>query len=147
MRRFVRQSVAAMKPSQDLEVSSNVADALMASVLRPVLSELAQEAQQPIAVKVLLSFQGESAARSLNVDAGEGKSIASGEIRVLVKTGQEGFRFDAEAILNDLAPGTGFSGFSLKGKLKLNEGKPASKLTGRSYRYNVWEWSRAFRLE
>lgn len=130
-----------------MEVSSDVADALMASVLRPVLSELAQEAQQPIGVKVLLSFQGEWAQRSLNVDAGEGKNIASGEIRVLVKTGRDGFRFDAEAILNGLSPGTGFSGFYLQGKLELNEGKPVSKLTGRSNRYNVWEWSRAFRLE
>lgn len=135
-----------MKLKQDMEVSIRVADALMVSVLQPVLSGLAREAQQPIGVKVLLSFQGEWAERSLKVDAGEG-SIASGEIRVLVKTSQDGFRFDVEAILNGLAPGTGFSGFSLKGKLEPNKGELVSKLTGRSNRYNVWEWSRAFRLE
>lgn len=136
-----------MKLDQAMESSSDVADALLTSVLQPVLSDLAREAQQPIAVKVLLRFQAESAERSLNVDAGEGNSTATGEIRVVVKTGQEGFRFDAEAILVGLSPGTGFSGFYLKGTLKLHEGKPVSKLTGRSNRYNVSEWSRAFRGE
>lgn len=137
-----------MKLNQDMDVPSALLDALMDSVIQPIVLELAQEAKQPIGVKVVTCFRGGCAERKLNVQAGEGKDAADGEIRVLLKeSGQNDFGFAIEAILRGLSPGTGFSGFSLRGKLKLDEGRRSSQVTGRSNRYNVWSWSKDFRFQ
>lgn len=137
-----------MKLNQDTDVPSAVLDALVGSVIQPIVLELAQEAKQPISVKVVTCFRGGCAEQPLNVQAGEGKDAADGEIRVLLKeSGQNDFGFAVEAILRGLSPGTGFSGFSLRGKLRSDEGRHSSRLTERSNRYNVWSWSKDFRFQ
>lgn len=137
-----------MKLKQMTDVPGGVMDALVNVVLRPVVTELAEEALQPIRVKVVACLRGKCVERELNVQSGgECASAADGEIRVLLKESDSNFNFVVEAILKGLAPGTGFSGFSVRGKLRLDEGQYYSKLSGRTNRYHVWAWSKDLRFD
>ena len=122
-------------------------DAVVGLTMQPIIRELANEAKQPIRVKVVASHKGDFAEQEIVTDAWSADEIASGEIRVLVReSGQNNFGIAAEAIIKGISPGSGFSGFSVKGKLKLGEGQPSIKISARTNRYNVWEWSKDFRF-
>lgn len=114
-------------------------------VVFPILLELEKETSQPIQAKTSLLFSGEVMTRDIATRAGETNGLANGEVRIVVKdsVSVDSFRFSAEAIFRGLAPGTGFSGFSITGKLTFGA-EVVPTLTGRVNRYNVWSWRKDF---
>lgn len=115
-------------------------------VIQPTVLELSNEARQPIEIKAIAYQQGEIVEQSLLVGEQASGGAARAEVRILLKDSAFPFSFTVEAIFDGLSPGTGFSGFSLRGKMKTEGDVPQSKLTARSNRYNVWDWSKDFRF-
>ncbi|MDQ0612303.1 hypothetical protein QFZ83_006474 [Variovorax sp. W1I1] len=113
-------------------------------VVLPALLELDKESNQPIAVKVSAIFGNDSTSREICTRAGESTNTAGGEARIRFRESSPAncFSFAGEAIFNGLAPATGFSGFAIAGKLKVDE--RMASLSSRSNRYNVWTWSKGF---
>jgi hypothetical protein len=117
--------------------------------IRPVVTELSKEASQSIRIKLVFMSAGLVVAKDLLLEAtiSGGSIAASGEVRVILKDSGYPCGFIVEAILDGFSPGTGFSGFSMRGKLKVEDGVPRVKLMAYSNRYNVREWSRDFRFD
>lgn len=118
-------------------------------VVGPLLLSLVQETGQEIEAAVLLHYQGKTVRQDW---PGSGDEVATekmvrGQVRVLVKDAEsrERFRFMAEAILEGLAPGSGFSGFSIQGVIDLGGAMPSAVLKTHTNQYNVWTWGKAFR--
>ena len=115
--------------------------------LRPLVAELSQETGQSILLKVTAVDSGYAPSASLYVGktGAEDAATVSGEIRVVFKDPVRPSRFSVEAILDGLAPGTGYSGFSMRGRVRLDDGGPSVKVNGHTNRYNVREWGQEFR--
>lgn len=115
--------------------------------IKPVVMELSEETGQPISLKAVALRSGPSVSKvqCMRAERAGGGATASGEARVILKDAGYPCSFLVEAIFDDLSPGSGFSGFSMRGKVKLENGRPFVKLTARTNRYNVKEWSREFR--
>lgn len=130
--------------TQDIE---SLFESVLDLAVSPLVLELSGEAKQPIELRAIALPSGHSIEKSRHFSNEEsnGGILAHGEVRVLLKGTSYPCSFEIEAIFKELSPGTGFSGFSMRGKAKLEDGKPSIKLTARSNRYNVWEWSRDFR--
>ena len=58
----------------------------------------------------------------------------------------ERFRFWAQAMTDDIAPETGYSGFSLQGDIKIIDGKCVARLDAIVIRYNARYWEKELRL-
>ena len=115
---------------------------------KPAILELAQEAEQPVSVTVREVSNSETirmAVVPIDLDKCDG-DLASGEVRVSFKGQESDFRFSAQSIIEGLAEGTGFSGFSARGKCRLENGGTV-KVSARTNRYNVWAWESEFQIE
>src|SRR5262245_57291201 len=127
---------------------SDLMKALVENVVVPVFSELSKEAgQQRISIRVLLKSGDETAAEQIVVPGGGSGPVADGEMRIIYRSPLDAAtgRFLAEAIVKDLAPPSGYSGFSMDGKLYREGSQCRSSIGARTNRYNVWEWGRKFR--
>jgi hypothetical protein len=114
---------------------------LIDKIIRPILMRLQKEANQAIDLKVVVVEKNQILA-SEDVQPTESSSygglVASGELRVSFK---DSARFNAQAILNGFSLGTGFSGFRLRGKIRMDDHHPAVRLSERTNTYNVYEWN------
>ena len=121
-------------------------EAITGEVVLPILVGLDKEARQSIAAKVSGVILGEVVTREVCTRATESENGARGEVRIVLKESAVAnrFIFSAESIFEGLSPGTGFSGFSIRGNLKLVDGQSSTELTARTNRYNVWNWGKAF---
>lgn len=123
-------------------------DAVISDVVLPTLIELDEETKQPIQATVSIQWRSAWEAQEeirTRKDV-QSESAAIGEVRVVLKEITPGnVNVSAESILKGLAPGSGFSGFSLRGKLELNAAnKWVARITACTNRYNVWEWRKEF---
>lgn len=125
--------------------TNQILQVIAKSVAMPILLELDKESGQPIVAVLKISQSGTVAVGKVCTRDGEFENEAKGEIRVVLGEGglPGSFKFSAESVLNGLSPGTGFSGFSIRGKMTLADGGSA-RLTARTNRYNVWSWGRDF---
>ncbi|WP_143006700.1 hypothetical protein [Aquimonas voraii] len=117
--------------------------------IRPVVVRLSEEASQSISLKVVFMGADRVVANDLLLEApiSGGSIAASGEVRIILKDSDYPCGFIVEAILDGFSPETGFSGFSMRGKLKVEDEVPRVKLIAYSHRYKVREWSRDFRFK
>ncbi len=114
----------------------------------PLVEELCKETGQSMLLKLEIVNSVPVIAATLRVGAGaDGLAAVHGEVRVVFKELVHPSRFSVEAILDGLAPGTGYSGFSMRGKVRLKDGGSPLRMTGYTNRYNVREWSRDFRID
>jgi hypothetical protein len=122
--------------------------AVISGVIAPFLNDLATEVDQPITVKVLLGLGSQVVEHDCSTSAGLGSGLrGQGEVRVLAKSVSTGrFSFSAEAVLNGVSPGTGFSGFSSRGRCVDESGRMSATQTSYVVRYNVWTWAKEFAL-
>lgn len=109
----------------------------------PEATRLGQESMQSIDVVVEQLQDGDVVQRRKFTASPEHASgtLASGLVRVKFRSSGNGSSFRAQAIFRELAKGTGFSGFAVRGKIRSGQ----VDLTGLTYRYNVWEWDQEFR--
>lgn len=129
-------------------MSDVTADAILENVLKPILGELHSESGQHLKLSVLISGLGEPPLRRIaeSAPSKEGRPNAEGEVRILTTRSDHVVRFEAESIIKGLSQGSGFSGFSLRGKVDLGSQPPKTRLFSKTNRYNVWNWGRKFRL-
>lgn len=118
--------------------------AVLNAVLEPALVELENEAGQRICVDVRV-------ARPVNtsrISRGQCESpTATGEIRIALKESLAGkIGFSCQAVIRGLSPSTGFSGFSMEGRVDLAPGGDKIRLKGRTNHYNQWEWRPEFMM-
>lgn len=132
-----------------VHLDKRVIEEVIELAIRPVVVGLSREAAQSIRLKLVFMRAGRVVAKDLLLEAtiSGGSIAAGGEVRVILKDSGYPCGFIVEAILAGFSPGTGFSGFSMRGKLKLEDGVPRVKLMAYSNRYNVREWSRDFRIK
>ena len=104
----------------------------------PLIEELERESSEGLSVKVYVLADNKE-----EVFKRDKSCSGSAEIRLIIKDGieQDSFKFSGECVVRDFSKDTGFSGFSMKGKVKHSE----VSLSGRVNRYNVWEWGTKFR--
>lgn len=104
---------------------------------------LGQESRQPIDVVVEQLEDGAVVQRQQFTVSPEDASAtrASGVVRVKFRSSGDASSFRAQGLFKELAKGTGFSGFAVRGKIRSGE----VHVTGLTYRYNVWEWDQEFR--
>lgn len=126
--------------------SREMLETVVRLVIHPAVLELSNEAGQPIEIKVVAYLQGEMVEKNLLVGESALGAFSRAEVRILLKDINFPFLFSVEAIFYGLSPETGFSGFSLRGKMTLEGEAPQSQLIARSNRYNVWNWSKGFRI-
>lgn len=130
-------------------MSDVITDTFVEAVLLPILDELHQETGQQLHLAVLLSGVGDQPVRRTveSAPSRKGQDAAEGDIRVLLQLSSDAgvARFEAEAVIKGLSPGSGFSGFSLRGKIDLGAQPPKARLFAKTNRYNVWSWGRKFR--
>jgi len=126
-------------------VAEGLFDSILELAVKPVALELSEEAGQPIELKAVIVHSTISKTQCIEAERSDSGALASGEVRILLKDSGYPCSFMIEAIFDGLSPGTGFSGFSMRGKIKLDDGEPSLKLTAHTNRYNVREWSREFR--
>lgn len=121
-------------------------EAVVNEIAMPALSELDQEAKQSIRAKVSAMIGGTVAAREICTRTTDTENSARGQIKALLKEGTMPgvYSFSVECVIEGLAPGTGFSGFVMRGKLILSDSAAAIKVAGRTNRYNVWSWGKDF---
>jgi hypothetical protein len=123
-------------------------DAVISEVILPALMKLDEETNQSIKAKVSIRWQSSWIAEEIRTRPIQSESAAVGEVRVVLKqTTANNVSMSAVAILKGLSPGSGFSGFSLRGKLEFAADKWSAKLTAHTNRYNVWEWGKEFAQE
>lgn len=131
-----------------MRLSPELIDVLANQLILPILREFDKEDGRAILATVVVGFEG--AVESLELRSRESNcpDEARAEIRIRVKDGygKDNYNFAAESIFNGLGPGTGFSGFAVRGKLTLVDGQPKIKLTARTHRYNVWDWGDEFQF-
>jgi hypothetical protein len=110
----------------------------------PLLEEMEKEVSQKVSIHVFILNDGHKI-EVLSRDT-DGDSSGSAEVRLLLNEGvsPNQFRFNGECITSDFAKKTGFSGFSMKGKVFVDKGDV--EVSGRTNRYNVWEWGTKFRI-
>lgn len=127
-------------------VEHELLESVVNEIAMPALSELGQEAKQPIRAKVSAMFGGTVAACEICTRATDSENNAWGEVKVLLKEGAMPgvFNFSVECVIEGLAPGTGFSGFVMRGKLTKSGSAASIKVAGRTNRYNVWSWGKDF---
>ena len=115
-------------------------------VILPILSELGKEAAQPISARVSISHLGTVTASEIRTSSPVLDNEARGEVRILLKDGglSGSYNFSAESIFERLLPGTGFSGFSIRGKIQIGGEGTSAKLLARTNRYNVLNWGKGF---
>jgi hypothetical protein len=122
-------------------------DGIEAYAIKPLILELVEETGRPIQLTITAFHQGQFVEKLFHSgsDAESGGSTANGEVRIVLKSLTSPCGFAVEAIINDLSPGTGFSGFSMRGKANLDDEPVSVRITAHTNRYNVWEWSKDFR--
>lgn len=121
-------------------------DAVVSKIAMPTLLELEQETKQSIRAKVSAMFTGVVAIREICTRATDSDNGALGEVKVLLKEGALPgvFNYSVECVLEGIAPGTGFSGFVMRGKLIVSDNETSIKIAARTNRYNVWTWGKDF---
>lgn len=118
---------------------------LMRDTLIPAFETLKHETGQEIRVVIMIAAR-EGLVSRLEYGAVEGAIGAVGEVRVRLIDGipDAPTRFCCQAIIKGLAPATGFSGFSLTGKIDTLAGAGEVHLRSRTNHYNQWQWSGEF---
>ena len=121
-------------------------DAVLASALMPVVRELAGRAGQVIELRAcsLAPHRLEEKVVRVGDGAGEGV-VAKGEARVILRGAAHCYNFFLEAIFARLALDSGYSGITMRGRIRWDEGRAVVEVITQSARYNTWEWTREFR--
>lgn len=120
-------------------------EAVISEVVLPILEKLGKEAEQPIVVRVSVLSESAWTTQEVSTGSAEPGSAATGEVRAILKrVGPDSVNLVAESILKNLSPGSGYSGFSLKGKLEFRDGKWLARVAAHTNRYNVWDWRNEF---
>jgi len=122
-------------------------DAVLKHAISPLIMKLSDEIKQSIEFDAIAKVEDRvlTLKRDVRARSTDG-AVARGEVRIFLKEAVFPSRFLVESIFKDLSPGSGFSGFSLRGKVVLESGEPTVKVTGRSNRYNVWTWGKEFQF-
>jgi hypothetical protein len=130
-----------------LETSDRLLGVFISDLAERAVSELGQEASQPIDMLVSRVDGGKviQQERFTVLCDSSNATQATGELRVSFRTSDGGGSFSAQAIFKELAAETGFSGFAMRGKIRPNEETQRFHVTARTNRYNVWEWDKEFR--
>jgi hypothetical protein len=117
-------------------------------IILPILLEISKEVVQPIVSKVSIYYSGKLQTSEIRTSYDAANKEARGEVRVLLKGGgiAGSFNFVAESVFEGLSPGTGFSGFSVRGKVQIGDECVTTKRLVRTNRYNVWGWSKGFQF-
>jgi hypothetical protein len=112
----------------------------------PILRKLDEETKQSISVKISAAIVGKLIVQEIRTRDTPIENGANGEVRILLKESGlvDSFKFSAECILVGLLPGSGFSGFSIRGRIKIGEVGGTVKLLARTNQYNVWDWNKEF---
>jgi hypothetical protein len=121
-------------------------EAVLELAIKPAALKLGAEARQSINLEALLMPMRLLAEKSifLAVRNSDANAVAKCEARIILRDSGYPCRFMAEAIFSDFSPGTGFSGFAIRGRVKRENGVPNLKLTAYTNFYNVKGWSREF---
>ena len=121
-------------------------EVVISAFVLPTLRKLDEETGQPIQATVSIRWHSTWTDQEIRTRHDvQAESAASGEVRVVLKEVSAGnINVLAESILKGLAPGSGFSGFSLRGKLELDADGWSARVTAHTNRYNVWEWRKEF---
>lgn len=114
---------------------------------KPEALGLGQESGQPIDLVVEQVENGRIVQRhefTATPDTTNGKR-ASGQVRVNICGSNSTSSFRAQGLVKELAEGTEFSGFAVRGKIRPHDESQRVRVTGLTYRHNVWEWDNEFR--
>ncbi|PHM76855.1 hypothetical protein Xcab_02557 [Xenorhabdus cabanillasii JM26] len=109
--------------------------------IQPFLIKLAKEVGQEIKVNIIGKFDNDLVETEYVSPTYTGKGKSHGEVKVMFKEAfPERYRFTAEAVIYNLKPSSGYSGFVMKGRLVFNNGEcEFGPLPGRN-KYNFWGW-------
>ena len=119
-------------------------DAFLQEVACPAIANLEHETCQPISFTATVVEQGRSRRKnSVSSNSDYAGPPVFGEIRVRFRLGENATSFWAQGIFQGLAEGTGFSGFSIQGKLPVTKDS-AVRVIARVNTYNVWDWDPEF---
>lgn len=119
---------------------------LMRTIFVPALNQLEEETGQRLNVGVCCLVDRQIVARSV-YGPQELHDSASGEVRCVLTESRQGlFNFSCQAIIKGLQLGTGYSGFSLQGKLDFTEPAGNVRIRGRANHYNVWDWKKTYEV-
>jgi hypothetical protein len=117
-------------------------EVIIDEAVAPFLARVAKQVGSPIPCIVYVCNEREwTKLCELNVLTND---KPAGEVRIglkpLFRKGR--FRFTVEAIVQNVAKGSGFSGFEMDGRIGREEGRVELIPEGHTIRYNVWDWSR-----
>ena len=130
-------------PKQLVKPPEEILLAVVTDAVQPEIANLEQQFGSPLAVKVTLWRENydDWSMDVPNKTAAEGERV--GEIRISFRETFVPLRwlFFAEAVFShEIFPGTGFSGFSLNGDVKRENGVRKVRIRGLVYRYNVFQF-------
>jgi hypothetical protein len=122
-------------------------DAVLKHAVSPLITKLSDETKQSIEFQAIAKVEDRVLTMRPDIKTSStGGTLARGEVRILLKDPVSPSRFLVESIFKDLSPGSGFSGFFLRGRAVLEGGEPTVRITGHSNRYNVWTWGKEFQF-
>ncbi|ABQ07518.1 hypothetical protein [Flavobacterium johnsoniae] len=116
--------------------------------IKPISTKIGQEAKKSISLTVFLLSKKQSLFDAYNINEQiENYEEVKGEVRIIFNKFSVPLRFELEAIFKPSSFESGFSGFSIRGNVKNEDDALIVTLTGRSNRYNVWNWYGNFSRE
>lgn len=115
---------------------------------RRPFAELNNEFGQFIDLTFSVILNGSVTSTNIHIRENSAGSYASGHVKLLLKPRSElgKFNVSAECIVSGLFPGTGFSGFSMAGKISTSDEQASVDVRARTNRYNVWNWGNEFQF-
>jgi hypothetical protein len=122
-------------------------DAVLASALMPVVRELAGRSGQVMELRTCLLAPHRMDEKVVRVGDGAGEAgLAKGEARVILRGAAHRYNFSLEAIFARLALASAYSGITMQGRIHWDEGQAVVEVITQAARYNLWEWTREFRV-
>lgn len=123
-------------------IDDEILDAIIEELAVRNLTDLSNETRQAIYASVKVSCLGVVTERAVSINGQSATSDVTGCVKMCITPGGDGYshKILLEAILHGLAPGTGFSGFTLRGRCSTTHEGPHIRTLARTNRYNVWAW-------
>jgi hypothetical protein len=131
-----------------MTVFPHLLNALIEHCGRRPLAELSNESGQSIDATFSVIVDGSVTNLKILSQGLPGSSHVSAHIKIVLKPRSDSgkFSFFVECILRGLSSETGFSGFTMAGKISANDALATIDIKARTNRYNVWSWGKEFQF-
>ncbi|WP_159106157.1 hypothetical protein [Herbaspirillum sp. B65] len=131
-----------------MTVFPHLLNALTEHCGRRPLAELSNESGQSIDATFSVILDGSVTNLKIFSQGLPGSNHALAHIKIVLKPRSElgKFSFSVECLIRGLSSETGFSGFTMAGKISTNDELATIDIKARTNRYNVWNWRKEFQF-